>query len=58
MRVTEWLENHPGSSFESWKEESRVKVSELSSMSKEEVHRFWIMEKYGNIWRDKVKKGE
>lgn len=58
MRVSDWLENNPGASFESWKEESRVKVSELGSMSKEEVHQFRLMEKYGNIWRDRVKKGE
>lgn len=57
MRVSEWLEGRPGSSFASWKDESHARVSELSSMNKEEVRRFRLMEKYGGIWRDRVRKG-
>jgi hypothetical protein len=56
--VSEWLENRPGSSFASWKEESSVKASGFGSMSKEDVHRYRLMEKYGGIWRNRVKKGE
>lgn len=34
-----------------------MKVSGLSSMEKAELHRFRLMEKYGKIWRERVKKG-
>ena len=58
VRVSEWLDSRPQASFDSWKAGSQAKGAEVSSMSKEDLHRFRIMEKYGTIWRDKVKKGE
>ena len=58
VRVSEWLEENPKASFESWKAESQAKVTELASMDKETLHQFRLMEKYAKIWRERVKKGD
>lgn len=58
VRVSEWLDDKSRASFESWKAESRVKASDLSSMDKKKLHEFRLMEKYGKIWRERVQKGE
>ena len=52
MRVTDWLEDNPRASFESWKAESVAKVTELASMDKEKLHQFRLMEKYAKIGRE------
>lgn len=58
VRVAAWLDDNPRASFESWKAESHMKASKLSSMDKEELRQFRLTEKYGKIWREKVQKGE
>lgn len=58
MRVSDWVRESPTASFQSWTSEIHKRTDELSSMDKEEVHRYRLMEKYARIWRVHTKKGE
>ena len=52
VRASEWLSEESSASFDSWKE-----AAEHQAMSKEDIHRYKLMQKYAGIWRMKTQKG-
>ena len=56
IRASDWLKGE--ASFDQWKEGVASRKSELSELSKEEVRKHRLMEKYARIWRMKSVRGE
>ena len=52
VKASEWLKKESSASFENWR-----KSAQQQSMSKEDVHRYKLMQKYAGIWRMKTQKG-
>lgn len=52
VKASEWLSEESSASFDSWKG-----AAQRQAMSKEEVHRYKLMQKYAGIWRMKTQKG-
>ena len=52
VKASEWLKEDASASFESWKD-----TAQRQTMSKEDVHRYKLMQKYAGIWRMKTQKG-
>jgi hypothetical protein len=53
VKASEWLNGESSASFEQWKE-----GAEHQAMSKEDIHRYKLMQKYAGIWRMKTQKGK
>ena len=52
VKASEWLSEESSASFNSWKD-----AAQSQAMSKENVHRYKLMQKYAGIWRMKTQKG-
>ena len=52
VKASEWLSEESSASFDSWKE-----AAQCQAMSKEDVHRYKLVQKYAGIWRMKTQKG-
>ena len=53
VKASEWLNGETSASFESWRE-----AAQHQAMSKEDIHRYKLMQKYAGIWRMKTQKGK
>lgn len=53
VKASEWLNGESSASFESWRE-----AAQGQAMSKEDIHRYKLMQKYAGIWRMKTQKGK
>ena len=52
VKASEWLNGESSASFESWRE-----AAQCQAMTKEDIHRYKLMQKYAGIWRMKTQKG-
>ena len=52
VKASEWLGEETSASFKSWKE-----AAQHQAMTKEDIHRYKLMQKYAGIWRMKTQKG-
>ena len=52
VKASEWLKEESSASFDCWR-----KAAQHQTMSKEDIHRYKLMQKYAGIWRMKTQKG-
>ena len=53
VKASEWLNGESSASFESWRE-----AAQCQAMTKEDIHRYKLMQKYAGIWRMKTQRGK
>ncbi|KAK6636982.1 hypothetical protein RUM43_010649 [Polyplax serrata] len=57
VSVQKWLQGDPRHAFKAWRSRMPAKTTgeNFKNVKKEDVHAYYLMEKYGNRWRQKQK---